>query len=46
MFSYPGGFFIYDYSVIVDINEFFDGKCSVYPSPLEFSMHLLIDKVM
>lgn len=46
MFSNPGEFCVYDYSVIADINEYVDGKCSVYPPRLDFSINLFIDEVM
>ena len=45
MFPNPGEFCVYDYSVIADINEFVDGKCSLYPPRLDFTINLVIDKV-
>lgn len=45
MFSNPGEFCVYDYSVIADINEFVDGKCSIYPPRLDFTINLFMDKV-
>jgi hypothetical protein len=45
MFPNPGEFSVYDYSVIADIHEFVDGKCSVYPPRLDFAINLDIDKV-
>lgn len=46
MFSNPGEFCVYDYSVIADINEFVDGRCSIYPPRLDFTINLFMDKVM
>jgi len=45
IFPNPGEFCVCDYSVIADINEFVDGKCSVYPPRLDFTINLVIDKV-
>jgi hypothetical protein len=44
IFPNPGEFCVYDYSVIADINEFVDGKCSLYPPRLDFTINLVIDK--
>ncbi|KAJ9601056.1 hypothetical protein L9F63_000791 [Diploptera punctata] len=44
MFSNPGEFSVYDHSVIADINEFVDGKSTVYPPQLDFTISLFIDK--
>lgn len=45
IFPNPGEFCVCDYSVIADINEFLDGKCSFYPSRLDFTINLVIDEV-
>lgn len=46
MFSNPGEFCVDDYSVIADINEFVDGKCSVIPPRLDFTVNLYLDVVI
>ncbi|XP_047121467.1 RWD domain-containing protein 2A isoform X1 [Schistocerca piceifrons] len=43
MFSNPGEFCVDDPSVIADINEFVDGRCSIIPPRLDFSINLFID---
>lgn len=43
MFSNPGEFEVFDYSVIADINEYVDGKNCELPPQLNFTINLTID---
>lgn len=43
MFSNPGEFEVHDHSVIADINDFVEGKTSILPPYLDFTINLTID---
>ncbi|XP_022185005.1 RWD domain-containing protein 2A [Nilaparvata lugens] len=45
MFPNPGELVVYDHSVIADINDFLEGKTSVLPACLDFTIFLTIDSL-
>ncbi|XP_071452663.1 RWD domain-containing protein 2A [Hetaerina americana] len=45
MFPNAGELCIDDYSIIADINEFLDGRCTAFPQCLDYTLNLQLEKI-
>lgn len=45
MFSNPGEFCMDDYGAIADVHEYLDGRCTILPPQLDFTINLLLETV-